>query len=79
MIDTSYWNQFFTKPDGLVRQVEDFLAGGSGEFDPEVADALREADEAIAQADVLIVEAAWFESQWGTCERWNVAYGEPPI
>lgn len=79
MINTSYWEQFSEQPGDLVRRVEAFLAGGSGEYDPEVEDALREADEAIAQADVLIVQAAWFESQWGTCERWNVAYGEPPV
>lgn len=83
MIDTSYWDQHFEEPDedDLAREIEAYLAaraGGNAERADELDRLLREADEAIAEADILIAVISWVESHIGDGPP-AVAWGEPPV
>lgn len=81
MIDDSYWDQYFEEPEELADRIEAYLAaraGGGTEQADELDELLREADEAIADADILIAVFSWVEAQ-SAVGPLEVAHGEPPI
>lgn len=83
MIDTSYWDQYFEEeePEDLAKEIEAYLAaraGGDAERADELDRLLREADEAIAEADILIAVISWVEAHINDGPP-EVASGEPPV
>lgn len=81
MIDTSYWDQYFEEPEDLTDEIEAYLAaraGADAERADELDQLLREADEAIAEADILIAVISWVEAHIGDGPP-EVACGEPPV